>query len=102
MYEYNPDGLLRGLYALIVLALRCKLMADDGPAQESYCRNDAELLLIRIPWRGDGGHDDDCNGIKRERDELDFRRNIPAFVSQLQSPVTNILQFYFIFSSENW
>lgn len=59
MYEYKPDGLLRGLNALIVLALRCKLIDVDVPAPVSYCRNDVVLLLVRSPWRGDAGHDDD-------------------------------------------
>lgn len=47
------------------------------------------LLLVRSPCLGDVGHDDDCIGVKRVRVVLDFLRNIPVLVSQLQSPINH-------------
>lgn len=60
VYENRPDGLLRGRIALIVLALRCKPVDVVATIElHSNCVNDDVLLFIRIPWRGDDGHDDD-------------------------------------------
>lgn len=67
VYEKRPDGLLRGRpTVLIELALRCNpgtiSDVEEQPAIDavvSKLRNDVALLLDRIPWRGDVGHDDD-------------------------------------------
>lgn len=94
VYEKRPDGLLLGRPTeLIELALRCNpgtiSDVDEQPAIDdvvSKLRNDVALLFDRNPWRGDVGHDDDWTTDRRERDELDLRRNIPGRVSMWQTP----------------
>lgn len=60
---------------------------DADVAEWSIRPNAPSLLIARIPSRGDAGHDDDCTDANLERIVLDFRLNIPVFVSVLHSPV---------------
>lgn len=98
MYEWRPDGLFRKRFALIVLALRCKLVNDAFADVISSWRNEVLLLFERKPCLGDDGHDDDWLIDNRDRAAaFDFLRNIPGRVSVLQRPAISWHVLYLTF-----
>lgn len=89
VYEYKPAGLLRGRKELIVLALRCNPPGEGVGVADVDGTGSTDLDPLRKPCRGDVGQDVDCCiGANLDLDETfdDLRRNIPGFVSTLQSP----------------